>query len=389
MANNNNNRELPTISGNRLPQNISFSNNEDDIGEETTRRIGGFTPSFSSVNIASSPPHVDFATTTTAERTAKRIISAETITTKTSSVPSIVATVWNLPYAPFVPPFGHPLEPTAAFVPHTTSSVVSQRVCLILQERDIQTKYRKNEAKCLTLDNVEFSVFLYKGQKEYSHGIIVEVQRHFGNSAAFYNDTKSILDGVQKEVSNINSSKQNDDQVSGPLPLTDGMIPDAASLQFALKMLRSRKDVQLLGLRILSSLTDVQRMGNEFVSATSVKIVLSGSELINEIFEIVVAQGEEDRQLLVQALILLSNMALFTELPVTQDIRRSLLTLLVSNDDEPQLAFLAAKCFASKHQKIDSVLAEALHHAKKLGESSNHRGLCALSSNLLLLQKCL
>jgi len=396
MANNNNdrrnnNKELPTFSGNQMPQNISFVNNEDDIGEERTRRIGGFTPSFSSVDISSSPHAmgVDFATTTT-ETSTKRIIAAETTTTtskKTSVPPSVVvAAAWNLPYAPFVPPFGHPLETTAVFLPRTTSSVVSQRVSLILQERDIQTKYRKNEAECLTLDNVEFSVFLYKGQNEYSHGIIVEVQRHFGNSVNFYNDTKAILDGVQKDHSL--KHKNNNNEISPPLPLTDGVIPDAASLQFALKMLRSRKDVQLLGLRILSSLTDVSKMGNEAASATSIGIISSGNELLNEIFEIVAQEEEEERQLLVQALILLSNIALFTALPITQNIRRTLLTLLASNDDEPQLAFLAAKCFAM-HQKIDSVVAEALHNAKKLGESSNHRGLCALSSNLLLLQECL
>jgi len=377
MANNNdnnNNEALPTFSGNQLPQNISFVNNEDDIGEETTRRIGGFNPSFASVNIAS--PHalgVDVARTITTATT-KTTITAATATSKTS-VSSVVA-AWNLPHAPYVPPFGHPLETTAAFVPHTSSSVVSQRVSFILQERDIQTMYKKNEAECLTLDNVEFSVFLYRGKNKYSHGIIVEVQRHLGNSIAFYNDTKAILDGVQKES---NCSLNNNNKVP-PLPLADGVIPDAASLQFALKMLRSRKDAQLLGLQILSSLTDIDKMGTKAASATSIKIASPGSELLNEIFEIIV-QAEE-QPLVVQALILLSNIAFFTALP-TQDIRRTLLTLLAS-DDEPQMTFLAAKCFAT-HQ-IDSVVADALHNAKKLGQGRHHRGLCVLSSNLL--QKC-
>jgi len=379
MNNNDNNKDqLPTFSGNEMPLNITIAD-EDEIGEETTRRVGGFTPLFSPLNTISSPPTIIGAdigtriskTTSYATRTTQTTKS----TTKTPTISITSVGAWKLKYAPFVPPFGHPLEPTAVFVPNTSTSIVAQRISSILQERNIQATYKKSQAECLTVDNVEFNVFLYQGENEYSHGVIVEVQRFFGNSAAFYEDTKAILNGAKDDDYRSTMKK-----TIAPVTVTDDVTPDTSSLDFALKMLQGNEDTQLLALQILSSMTDAEKMGTKIASAASLKLAGSGSESLNEIFGIV-ANAEESSSL-VQAMILLSNIAMFNTLP-TEDIRRTLISLVAS--DKPQVAYLATKCFAS-HQ-IDSVVAEALQSAGKLGEEKHHSGLCVLSNNLL--QKCI
>jgi len=386
--NDNKEDDLPTFSGNQMPRNITLVD-EAEIGEETTRRVqGAFIPSFAPLNTISSPPSVFGAdistgiskiTSPSSEQITKATPKAATVVVK-AALP--IRGAWKLKYAPSVPSFGHPLDPTAVFVPHTNATIMAQRVSSILQERNIQASYKKSQAECLTLDNVEFNVCLYQGKNEYNHGVIVEVQRFNGNSAAFYDDAKAILNGAKDE--NYRLSKLN-----VPLPIVEeddnGMADDISSLNSALKMLQGSEDTQLLGLQLLSSITNAEKMGTKVASAASVKLASSESELLNKIFEIVAnteESSEEESTSLIQAMILLSNIAISTTLP-TEDIRSTLTSLVAS--DKPQIAYLAAKCFAS--DQIDSVVANALQSAEKLGQEKHHSGLCALSNNLL--QKCI
>lgn len=88
------------------------------------------------------------------------------------------------------------LEPTTTFVPHCRPSVVASRVSNFLLKRGVSTTYNgaKAKAKCVTADDVEFRVRLYRGKKQFSHGVIVEVQRRFGFSVTFHRDAMGILD---------------------------------------------------------------------------------------------------------------------------------------------------------------------------------------------------
>lgn len=105
--------------------------------------------------------------------------------------------LWTLSSVPTLPEF-HSLERTAVFVPTTIPSDVSSRISVILRERSIEAQYddAKAKVKCTTAEGVDFRIRLYRGRGRYSHGIIVEVQRRFGTSLVFHNDTISILDGA-------------------------------------------------------------------------------------------------------------------------------------------------------------------------------------------------
>jgi len=363
-----------------MTANISFSNNDDDIGEETTRRIGGFAPSFAPINVMSSPPVTTFGSDITT-RISKQTATGNATRSVETAKPRIEVSkksvnsdsAWKLKSAPFVPPFGHPLEPTATFVPHSSANTVAQRVGSILEERNIQATYKKSRAKCLSLDNVEFNVFLYQGKNEYSHGIILEVQRWSGNSAAFYEDTKAILNGAKDDDCQTTKTTVHP-------PIIDETFSDfEKSLDKALEMLRADKDSQLLGLQILSSMTDSSKLGDKTASAVSLKLASPDNKVLSEVFGIVAES--DDTSFVLQAMILLSNIAMVKTLP-TEDIKQTLVSLIAS--DKPQVAYLAAKCFAP-HQ-IDSLVADALQSAEKLGEEKHHQGLCTLSNSLL--QRC-
>merc|ERR1712226_348259 len=108
----------------------------------------------------------------------------------------------------------------------------------------IEVEYIDNQAECTTCDNIEFCVFLYSDGRE---GIIVEVQRMYGNSFSFYSTvTKVILDGVQEEDAVATTKDESLSVVND--------VDQVPSLDFAVKMLR-RAESQQLGLEILCSLT--------------------------------------------------------------------------------------------------------------------------------------
>merc|ERR1712071_609442 len=107
------------------------------------------------------------------------------------------STRWNVNDNTLKPkPDFYPLEQTATFVPHSKPSVVAARVANFLLKRDISVTFNevKAKAKCLSKDNVEFNVRLYKGKNQFDHGVIVEVQRRSGFSVFYHRNAVGILD---------------------------------------------------------------------------------------------------------------------------------------------------------------------------------------------------
>jgi len=113
------------------------------------------------------------------------------------------STSWNVDDLNLNPkPDFYPLEQTATFVPHCKPSEVASRVADFLLERNVNATFNglKAKAKCVSKDNVEFNVRLYKGQKQFDHGVIVEVQRRYGFSVYYHRDAIGILDAAEGKV---------------------------------------------------------------------------------------------------------------------------------------------------------------------------------------------
>lgn len=111
--------------------------------------------------------------------------------------------LWNVNDHTLKPkPDFYPLEQTATFVPHSRPSVVASRVANFLMERNISATFNevKAKAKCVSEDNVEFNVRLYKGKNQFDHGVIVEVQRRYGFSVFYHRDAVGILDAAAGKI---------------------------------------------------------------------------------------------------------------------------------------------------------------------------------------------
>lgn len=360
MDNQSNNDDIPfpTFSGNHMPLNVSLVD-DDDIGEETTRRVGGFTP-------MAQPAVFDF--TAPPSLAPPSFATVQTVLTKTAPARA-PQHGWTLNEAPTLPEF-HPLERTAVFCPHSNSSTISQRVSNVLSELSIQAEFKGNEADCLTQDNVEFSVFLYRGKKQYSHGIIVEVQRIYGNSMNFINDTRTILDAAECSVEPPKKKLKK----TATIPLVEDDDDDdfevsSSSLAFVRTMFKN--NVKLLALETLSSMTDANKMGAKTARATSQQLL--SSDLAGMILEILLQGNDEKSEVTMQAMIVLSNVAQEAALPMKQ-VKPILLSKLRGKNT--QLAYLAAKCI----KEVDTELADALYKAKQL---KGHSALAKLASSLL------
>ena len=353
---------LPTFSGNHMPLNVSIFD-DDEIGEETTRRVGGFTPmgqtafDFTVAPSLAPPSFGPSIGSTVATASVKAATAAH------------VTIGWDLQEAPVLPEF-HPLERTAVFCPQSSARSIAARISSVLKERSIQAEYDDAEAECLTMDNVEFSVFLYRGKKQYNHGVIVEVQRLSGNSINFHNDTMAILDAAENMLSQQPPKKK-----AKTTPLVkdeDDFEVSTASLDFSYKMLKAGPDSQLLALQMLATMTDTSKMGTKAATATSRSLMAPGNEVAAKVVQMI-----NEPTLTVQAMIVLSNVASVADLPL-EVLKPLLITKLRSSD--VQIAYLATKCL--KEQDVDSELANALYKAKQLGQDK-HNGLYTRASTLL------
>lgn len=216
----------------------------DEGAEEKTRRVA-FQPSFAPM--PSFEPAV--------------VKAPPAAVTKMPPAAPVREGTWKLPAVPVLPKF-HPLEQTAVFVPHSIPKEVSMRISEVLRERSIEATFDNEKAKvsCVTPDGVDFRVRLYGGRGEFDHGIIVEVQRRFGTSSVFYEDTKAILDAAEGKVPPPPPS------LGGSLPMVteehSSPVNASSSLSMVSEMLNQPgHDTTFLALQMLSSLTDSSKMG--------------------------------------------------------------------------------------------------------------------------------
>ena len=366
---------MPTFSGNVMPMNVALDM-DDDIGEETTRRIGGatFNPTFEPVSFEPSQMAPSFATMNT------------TLTkVSISAPPTSTRGLWKLKEAPVLPEF-HPLDRHSAFVPHASASLVANRVAEVLRDRSIEAHFDNVKAKvrCLTTYNVDFRVFLYRGQEHYSHGIIVEVQRRSGASNLFSPDTRAILEGAQGKASSpplLTSAEI--PMVSDTEDDYDDSSASLASLDFCAKMLNhDAYGPNLLGMQTLSSLTDPAKMGMSTSMKVSQALVEPNNEVGAKVFSIIVDKKttEEEEGLRTLAMSVLANVVHAVNGNISSMMREALRPVLLQEirnaPRTPQMAYLAAKCLEPLIQEDHNAsdFYSVLDKAQNVGEA-RHAGL--------------
>ena len=185
----------------------------------------------------------------------------------------------------------HPLDRSAVFVPNCPdASEVARRISDVLRARSVSAEYdnSKAKAKCVTSENVEFRVRLYRGKRSYAHGVIVEVQRRYGFSPTYAGDVGSILDAAEGKNLPVSARHHRSSAGLPPPPPLPSLVPDEAeedgdsssrspgleSIQIASAMLSDAGvDRQSMGLEGLAALTDSYRIGKTTAIRASAEIV--------------------------------------------------------------------------------------------------------------------
>jgi hypothetical protein len=369
-----------------MPTNVCINVDQDEAGEETTRRIGGISvmPSFQPMTMgfqpqSMSPSFMGASFSTAPQKAAPRIVAP-----MLSMALPATKIGWKLHDAPSLPEF-HPLERTAVFVAKISAGEVAKRVSEVLRDRSIEATYdnMKAKAKCRTADHVDFRVRLYRGRNQYSHGIIVEVQRRFGSSSTFHEDTTAILDAAQGKVPPPPSAV-------GGLPLVSDSEDDyndssLSSLAFVAKMLAfPGYDSHNLALQTLASLSDASKMGFKTARKVSKALVETDSEVGSKVVSLVVdnkLDEEETFGLRVQAMAILANAIPAVHGNIAVELRERLRPVFIKQlkkaESNPQLAYLASKCVEplidGDHNR--SEIHSALEVARSVGEA-RHAALC-------------
>jgi hypothetical protein len=342
----------PSFSGNDMPDNICLT--MDDGGEEVTRRVGAtsFQPSFEPMTSFAPPSLSRFesnpgASSIPALPSKSLLVPSERLRERPSDEGR-----WNLVDVPTLSQF-HPLERTAVLVPHAKPSEVSTRISDVLRDRSIEAFYEDDKAKvkCTTPDGVNFRVRLYRGRGDFNHGIIVEVQRRFGVSVNFHNDTNAILDAAQGKIPPPPPSA-----TSGNLPLVSDSEDDfetdgTSSLAMVSTMLKHQGyDSQYLALQTLSSLTNSSKMGASTARKVSLELLKPDNEVGSKVLALVVNKKEEDYMfnLQVLAMSVLANAIQAVNGVVSEFVREHLRPVLIDAlryaDANPRSAQMAARC---------------------------------------------
>lgn len=387
---NNNNSEddtPPPPSWNNRMENVGVSIGPmDEDVEEVTRRVGGgFNPSFAPTNITFEPPpmmspgvHSGLGGPTSGAFST----AAPKAMTQTASKP--MKFQWSLPEAPTLPEF-HPLERTAVFVPNAQASVVSARISDVLRDRSIEASFddSKGRARCVTEDGVDFRVRLYRGRGQYSHGIIVEVQRRFGTSINFHSDTKAILDSAEGKKPSPPPRKP----ANLPLgPQDDNYTPNAGScLGMVSRMIGfPGYDSQYLALQTLTSLTDPAKMGLATSKAVSMELLGSNNDVGSKILMLIMSSPksqEETFDLRVMAMNVLANVLQVVGGNIPSDIKSQLRPVLKQDlrkaESNPRVACVAARCvehLIENDRSASEIYYDALEAALQVG-NDRHAGL--------------
>lgn len=365
MKQSNSMKSRPSYSGNEMPMNIN-PNGLDEGAEETTRRIS-FQPSFE--------PTITFGDPSTSETTfAGTLKPTASIQTSTRTC---AAGIWKLHDVPMLPEY-HPLEHTAVFVPRANPYDVSMRISNILRERSIEAFYDDGKAKvtCTTLEGVEFRVRLYRGRGRFSHGIIVEVQRRFGTSNVFHDDTMAVLEAAEGKTpcpppptSNLPLVSDSDDDFE-----LDGTSP--------LKMVRKMLDHEgydsfYLAFQMLQSLTDVAKMGTKTARAVATELLRVDSDVGSRVFTFVLdSKGDEEiYKLRSTAIIILANSIQAVNGNIHEILQEQLAPVLLKElrnaERSPRNAAQAARILQYLPRQEQSLLEfyAALEFAMKIGEA--------------------
>jgi len=281
---------------------------------------------------------------------------------------------WKLSFIPVLPEF-HPLERTAAFVPNIMPVQIASRISNVLRERSIEAQYENGKAKvkCTTAEGVDFRIRLYRGRGRYNHGIIVEVQRRFGTSFVFHNDTQAILNGAKgKAIAPLTSRSilpevldEDDEDYEGNL------VPSAeSSLAMVAKLMKlSGFDSQLLALKMLSPLVDSERLSLSTARAVASSLFEQHCEVGEKVFNYVINNSNKSSTRTTKCGILddddsdddcdasniLRNTCLsilanatkvYGKVPefIREALRPALLRDLHDADKHPNTAFLSTKC---------------------------------------------
>jgi hypothetical protein len=221
---------------------------------------------------------------------------------------------WKLSFVPVLPEF-HPLERTATFVPNAMPAEVASRISDVLRERSIEAKYENGKAKvkCTTAEGVDFRIRLYRGRGRYNHGIIVEVQRRFGFSLNFHNETQAILKGAEREVPappaplmaasgnttttttttttlpQVSDGDDEDDENNYGATVAYPVPSAKSSLAMVAKMMKLPGfDSQYLGLQMLSPLVDSEKLSLSTARAVATSLFEEDCEVGEKVFEYVV-----------------------------------------------------------------------------------------------------
>jgi len=362
------------------PSKISLVGSDDD-GEETTRRIA-VAPAFDPTQAAPfSSPSLGFSgpSPTLDTNVRKAQPSAVSMAGKTEKDMG----VWRLKEVPELPQY-HPLERTAVFVPNAEPSEVAIRISDVLRDRSIEASYdnEKAKVKCVTADGVDFRIRLYRGRGKFSHGIIVEVQRRFGASMNFHNDTMGILNAAEGKVPPPPSLESSN--IIMVSDVEDDYQPDgSSSLDMVAKMFQhAGYDSHYLGFQTLIPLTDGDKMGKATAKSVSAELLRPGNEVGTKVLALVMAKRDEEDmfKLRSMAMTVFANAVASVkgniDASLREEVRPVLIEELFNADKNPRSAQMAAKCVEHLLQG-DHVAAEfhdALDKAREVG-AARHAGL--------------
>lgn len=325
----------------KMPDKITNISIQDE--DCTTRRIGGASvmPSFvnspslggasimpSFVNCSSPPSFTNMLMhfrATTSTTIAKPVPSPSTTSTEANKSPQTVYLShaksqntnkqthlkfrWHLPEdkVPTLPEF-YRLERTAVFVSIVISpSTVSERISNVLWDLSVESRYddsdrHKAKVTCVTTDGVDFRIRLFRGKKQYSRGIIVELQRRNRTSINFYNEyTKVILDAAEGKSKPIINPKSLLPEVprDGDDHNNKKFKPNPRSSLFMIsKMLChcDAYDTQYLAMQNLATLTDAQKVGRFTARCIAKELLLPSNEVGRKIATLIFDFHQENEK---------------------------------------------------------------------------------------------
>ena len=354
-----------------------------DVGDEVTRRVGVFEPSFESIS-SFQPLMASIVDSQINTVQKKEAVVAPFPSVHRFATPK--CGIWRLDSIPSLPDF-YPLERTSVFVPNVLNpSDVSIRISDALRERSIDAIYDnvKAKAQCTTMEGVEFRVRLYSGRGEYNHGIIVEVQRRFGTSNSFHSDATAILDAakgndLQRDLSPTTHS------ASSNLPLVEdnsgSSVESSSSLALIAKMFSNEeRDVHFLALQTLTSMTDIAKIGRNTARSVAEQLfVFDNDHVVDAKILSLIIDKQDDYdifKLRTMALAIVANCfeAVEGRIPtmLKEQLRRPLLHELRSAQENPRNAVHAARIlYFYVPQDNGSDVHSALEVAHEVGAQRN------------------